>query len=315
MLAALLGAACAVRVLAEPRGLAMPRDGVEWELRLLRVASGLSVGAALAVAGVLLQALLRNPLAAPSILGLTSGASLGVTVWMYAGYLATGAIVQHRPPVLAALAGSLGALAIVYTLAQKRGLIDPLRLILVGVVVSIICGAGSNLVMHLMPDRGVAMAARWLLGSLHDDVGWVWALGIGGATLCAVAVSAWAGPAMDAASLGDEEAASVGVPLPGLRVSLYFLSGALTAGTVALAGPIGFVGLICPHAVRLIAGPSHRALVVGSALAGGALLVGADALVRVVDFGAGRVPIGVLTTLVGGPVFLLLLRKRVLLSP
>src|SRR5205085_2791747 len=118
------------------------------------------------------------------------------------------------------------------------------------------------------------------------------------------------GPAMDVAALGDDEARSSGLGLARLRIGLFMLAGALTAGSVVLAGPVGFVGLVCPHIVRLSAGPSHRSLVLGSALAGGALVVGADALTKALSLDQGRMPIGILTALLGGPVFIVLLRRE-----
>lgn len=302
--------AVALRLLASPEGLELPRDAIEWQLRTGRIASGLVVGAALATAGVFLQALLRNPLAEPAVLGLTGGAGLGVALWIYSGYLATGAIVQYHAPILPALAGSLGALAVVGALGQRRGLIDPTSLILVGVVLSLICGAGVMFVQHLLPDRGVALASRWVLGAISDDVATRWLAGVGAMTLACVGLGAALGPAMDAASLSDDEARSVGVRLGPLRAALFLMSGSLAAGSVVLAGPIGFVGLVCPHLVRLLAGPGHRTLVLGSALLGAGAIVAADAGVKLIDLGAGRMPLGVLTALVGGPVFIALLRRE-----
>lgn len=308
-LALLLGAV-ALRLLASPDGVSLPLDGFEWRLRSMRVGSGVAVGASLAVAGVFLQALLRNPLAEPAVLGLTSGAGLGVVLWMYAAYRATGAIVQYHAPVAPALLGSLAALGVVGLLGQRRGLIEPVTLILVGVVVSLVCGAGIVFVQHLMPDRGVAMASRWVMGALSDDVGAPWILGVGALALGSTALGAWLGPAMDAAGMSEDEARSVGVRLGPLRATLFLLAGALSAGSVLLAGPIGFVGLVCPHVARMLGARSHRPLVVSAALLGGAVIVLADAGVRLVDLGAGRMPIGVLTALLGGPAFIALLRRE-----
>lgn len=310
VLVALVGAGVALRFAASPDGLAWPRDTLEWELRALRIACALTVGAALAASGVMLQALLRNPLAEPAVLGLTTGAGLGVVVSIYIAYTATGSIVLYAPPALPALAGALGALAVVGALGQRRGLIDPVSLILVGVVLSLICGAGIVFVQYLLPDRGVAMATRWVMGALSDETPWPRVAVVGAATVLAVGAGSYFGRAMDAASLSDDEARSVGVPLGALRAALFLISGALTAGAVLIAGPIGFVGLVAPHAVRRLAGPRHRSLMISSALLGAALIVLADAGVRLVDLGAGRMPIGVLTAILGGPAFLWLLRRE-----
>jgi iron complex transport system permease protein len=274
---------------------------------------GLIVGAGLAVAGVMLQSLLRNPLASPDLLGLASGAGLGVMLIAYIAFKAGMGISGSNTGVgwttsSAALCGSMAALAIVFLLSQRRGLLDPVTLVLVGVVVSIMCSAGTLLIKSLLPDQGVA-AARLLMGDLSDDAphARVWMVGI--VTLVGVVVGWLAARAMDAAALGEDEARSVGVPLGLLRITLFITAGVLCAGSVVLAGPIGFVGLICPHAVRLLAGPSHRTLVIGAALSGGTLVILADSIARLMDFGAGHPPISVLTSLVGGPVLVILLRR------
>lgn len=306
---ALLGVA-ALRLLVGPEGLDPPRDTLEWSLRIGRVLSGAAVGGALGAAGVMLQALLRNPLAAPAVLGLTAGAGFGVTLVTFLGFSTAGAIAGQSATGLGALLGAIAVLVIVYSLAQRRGVIEPVTLILVGVVVSMICAAGTVLLQHLMPERGLVATMRWLFGSLRDDAPRLATYSVLALTSLCVIVGAKLGPAMDAASLDDDEARSVGVSLHRLRLVLLSLAGALTAGSVVIAGPIGFVGLICPHAVRYVVGPSHRTLVAGSTLLGATVIIGADALIRVIDLGAGRMPIGVLTALVGGPAFIWLLRSR-----
>lgn len=309
---ALLALVAVLRLLVGPDGLGdWPQSSAELDLRLLRVSAGATVGAALAISGVLLQSLLRNPLASPAVLGLTSGASLGVMISIYIGFLATGAVVQYEPPAYSALLGALATLGLVYTIAQRRGMIDPVTLILVGVIISLIAGALTMLITHLLPAGGLAASVQWTLGSLDDNVRWPRLALVALVTLIGLGISVWLGPAMDAASLSDDEARAVGVRLSALRVTLFVLAGALTSGTVLLAGPIAFVGLVIPHLVRALGGPSHRTLALASALSGGALIVLADMLVRIIDLGSGRIPIGVLTALVGGPVFLvILLRQR-----
>ncbi len=212
-----------------------------------------------------------------------------------------------------ALLGSIAALSLVYALSQRRGLVDPPTLVLIGVIVSIMCGAATMLVQHLMPDRGIG-ATRLLMGAISDEISWPQLAAVGGLALTGLLAGLWAGPAMDAAAMGDDEAISVGVPLPRLRLALFVLSGAMTAGAVVIAGPIGFVGLICPHLARLLTGrrsaaAGHRVLVLASAILGATLIVGADALVKSLDLASGRLPIGVLTALLGGPAFILLLRR------
>lgn len=294
--------------------LSWAHDADVLDLRLRRAVCGLIVGAALALGGVKLQCLLRNPLASPDILGLASGAGLAVMIAAYIAYTQGGRLATLGGTIgggtaIAALAGSLGALALVYLFAQRRGSLEPVTLILVGVVLSVVCGAATTFVQHLLPDRG-ATAMRWSLGALSDDVSWTNLAIIGGVVALAAGLALGASSLMDRASLADDEAASLGVPLHALRVTLFISSGVLTAAAVILAGPIGFVGLICPHVVRLAAGPRHLGVILGSLCAGPALVVGADSLVKALDLASGRLPIGVITPLVGAPVLLTMLRKR-----
>jgi iron complex transport system permease protein len=281
------------------------------DLRLHRAVSAAVVGAALAAAGVMLQSLLRNPLASPDLLGLASGAGLAVMLATYLHHAAASgpAVLPAAATAGAALAGSLVTLTLVYILSQRRGFLEPVSLVLVGVIVSVMCGAATMFIAQLLPDRGFGVA-RWTIGALDDSVPWPRVLAIGAVTLAGTAVGVSCGRAMDAASLSEDEARSVGVPLGALRITLFAAAGVLTAGAVVLAGPIGFVGLVCPHVVRLLAGPSHGPLVLGAAIAGAILMLAADTGVRALDIASGRMPIGIITALVGGPVFILLLRRE-----
>lgn len=304
--AAALGVAVLLRLMVGGEGLALPESAAVWELRGVRVVAGLVVGASLGLAGVMLQALLRNPLASPDLLGLSAGSGLAVALAMYLAWRREGVIATGAGMEAPALVGALGALAGVWLLAQRRARLEPVSLILVGVIVAVMCGAATVFIQHLLPDRGVA-AGRWLMGALRDDVTWS-QLWIGAlAVLVFGGVGVWLGPAMDRLALSEEEARALGVRVGLVRFVLFLGGGVLTAASVALAGPIGFVGLVCPHVIRLGAGPAHRVVVVGAGLAGAALVVGADAGVKGFALGAGRVPIGVITALVGGPVFLWLL--------
>jgi iron complex transport system permease protein len=306
----LLAGAGVWRLVVGGEGLGFPESGIVWELRGVRLLAGAGVGAALAIAGVCLQALLRNPLAAPDLIGLAAGAGFAVTL---AAYLVTrgdtglGAVAwgAHGP---AALAGSVGALLLVLWLGQRDWLIDPVAMVLVGVVVSVVLGAATVFVQHLMPDRGEGVR-RWAMGLLSDELTWLDAGVLGAIVLAGLGVSLALAPAMDAASLSEDEARSVGVRIGRLRLWLFLLAGVLTAASVVVAGPIGFVGLVCPHAARLCAGPAHRGLLIGATLAGAALVVASDALVKSFTLGGGRMPIGVITAAIGGPAFVWLLRR------
>lgn len=315
LLAALLAVACAIRLMIGGAADTPEATAQMLELRQWRVLCSLIVGAALGVSGVLLQSLLRNPLASPDLLGLASGAGLGIMTIVFIGYHAGLGIAATDlassglglTTTTAAVLGAVGALAIVYLLSQRRGLLDPVTLVLVGVVISVIAGSATSLLKTLMPDQGLA-ASRLLLG-LWDETPRPQLAIIGGLTILCTALAAWSGPAMDAAALGDDEAQSVGVRLGRLRALLFTLAGILTAASVVIAGPVGFVGLICPHAARLLLGPSHRALVIGSALTGATLVIAADAATRLIDFGSGHPPISILTSLLGGPILIFILRK------
>ncbi len=309
LVGAALIAAALLRLVVGGDSPAWPASEELWRLRGARVLAGTVVGACLGGAGVMLQCLLRNPLASPDLLGLASGSGFGVMFASYLAFKAGQGIAPGAASAPAALIGSLGALGIVYALSQRRGILEPVTLILIGVVVSIIASAATMFVQHMLPDRGVA-AGRWLLGALNDDTTGGQLAAVGGVALAVVLGAAWMGPAMDAASLSDDEARAVGVPLDRLRAFLFIGAGVLSAGSVILAGPIGFVGLICPHVVRLGAGPGHRVLVLGAAGAGAALVVGADAAVKAVDLSSGRLPIGVITSIIGGPLFVVMLRRE-----
>jgi iron complex transport system permease protein len=307
--AAILAAVVVLRTGVGPDGFNWPREG-EWDLRRSRILSGLAVGAALGVAGVLLQSLLRNPLASPDLIGPGAGAALAVTIATYLHGL-SGQAAHELPGIAtgpAALLGSLAALALVYSLSQRRGFVDPVSLVLIGVIVSIICGAATLLVSHLMPPTQSFTAARWTVGALSDETTPRTLWTAGALVLAAIAAGALLGPAMDVAALSEDEARATGVNLSWLRIALFAGAGLLTAVAVVLAGPVGFIGLVSPHLVRLLAGPAHRPLVIGAALVGAGLVVGADAAVRAIHLETGRLPIGVLTALVGGPVFIVLLR-------
>jgi iron complex transport system permease protein len=310
-LGALLALAAVVRLLVGPSAggtlLALPATGEVWSIRLTRVALGVIVGGSLGVAGAMLQSLLRNPIASPDLLGMASGAALALLVVAFASTIGIAGSVALRTP--AAVAGSMAVLAVVYALGQRRGLIEPVSLILVGVIISIVAASIGQLLVQLMGERGF-IAGRLLLGTLRDDATRT-EMGVAGAMLAIGALlgAAW-GPAMDAASMGEDEARSVGVRLKRLRAGLLLASGALTAGAVVLAGPIGFVGLIAPHGVRLIAGPGNRVVVLGAGLAGAALIVAGDALVMALPLSTGRVPLSIVTAIIGGPVFIAMLRRE-----
>jgi len=284
------------------------------ELRGLRVASAAITGASLALAGALLQGLLRNPLASPDLLGLGSGAGLGVMVAIYTTFAAGGGLADPggAGATGAAIAGSLGALTVVYIASQRGGYVEPTSLVLVGVIVGIMCAAGVRLFQHLLPDGGFA-ANRLMIGALRDDVSgdtlWV-GLGLLAASLVVAMLFA---RAIDASQFSDDEARSMGVPLGAVRTVQFAAAALLSAGAVVIAGPVGFIGLVCPHVARMLVGGRASWLLPASVLLGAGAVIGADTLVAAIKAGApglGRVPVGVVTALVGGPVFIAMLRKH-----
>lgn len=299
--------AVVLRLAVGPAGVSWP-TGETWNLRADRVLSGLIVGASLALAGVFLQCLLRNPLASPDLIGPASGAGFAVTLSTFLAHTAGIGLSAAAVATVnsgAALAGAFAAIALVYLLSQSRGHLEPVRLVLVGVIVSIMFSAGTMFLMYLMPDRGLSLS-RWTIGALSDDAPRQALLaGVALVPFAAVA-GTFAAPMLDASSLGDDEATSLGVPIRPLRICLFLASGVLTALAVVLAGPIGFVGLISPHLVRFAAGPGHRIVVPGSVLAGASIILLSDSAIRAIDLGSGRMPIGIITAMVGGAVFIAL---------
>ena len=282
-------------------GLTPIRDGIVWELRLPRVLTAACVGAGLALVGTLMQALTRNQLADPYLLGLSSGASLGAV-----SVLLLGATVVLP---LAAFGGALLALIATLALAGALGRITPTRTVLAGVAVSSLAAALTSFVIFwTATGDSYREVLSWLLGSL---AGARWdAVAIAGTAILVLGVPlALTGRLLDAFVLGDTSAASVGIPVDRTRWILLGGGALLTGGLVAVSGSIGFVGLVLPHAVRLAIGPGHRALLPLSALVGAVFLIWADTLARTV-FEPRELPVGIVTALIGAPVFALLLARR-----
>jgi len=278
-------------------------------LRAQSVLSAALLGGALGLSGLALQVLLRNPLASPFVLGVSSGAGFGVALVLALAWSLSIPAVAFGGEVAGAIVGALSALALVAWFGRAREAHDPTTLVLAGVIIGSIFSAGTMLLEQLIPYglRGDLLA--WMAGRLPElpTQGALWTLATFAASgLCALWFHAHA---LDVATLSDDEAVSTGVRLRRLRVTLFAIGGLLAAIAVAYAGPIGFVGLIAPHLARKLVGPRHADLVPAAALAGAALLVGADALRQVIDLGTGRLPVGVVTALAGGPTFLWLLRK------
>jgi iron complex transport system permease protein len=276
------------------------------QMRLYAVLAASGVGAALALSGLAFQALLRNPLAEPYILGVSGGASVGVIL---AGVFG---IVLAAP--LFGFAGALGTVLLVFLMAQRRGRLDPYTLLLSGVIANAFYGAVIMLITALVRPEDRGEIAYWMMGNIDAfHVQW-WRV----AVMAALAVGAAASFALLAkgfnlVAVGEDTAAALGIHVDRLRLATFVAASLATGAAVALAGPIGFVGLIVPHLLRMAFGPDHRRLVPMAALGGAVFLVLADLVTRVLQ---GLVapspppPVGVLTAMCGAPYFIYLLRTR-----
>ena len=283
-------------------------------IRLPRTLLGLLVGAGLAVSGALMQGLFRNPLADPALVGVSSGAGLAAAVIIVLGDRILARLGVPGPLPYAALPagaflGGLCATLILYALATRSGRTAVATMLLAGIALGALSGALTGLLTFVSDDRQLRDLAFWSLGSL------------GGATWSKVAASAplilpvlaavpLLGRGLNALVLGEAEAFLLGVPVERLKRACIVLVAVAVGASVAAAGVIGFVGLVVPHALRLLIGPGHRLLLPAAALLGGAFLVLADVVARLVAAPA-ELPIGIVTALVGAPVFLWLLLGRV----
>mgnify|MGYP000089841531 CR=1 FL=1 len=282
--------------------------GVLLHVRAPRIVLGAAVGAALALAGAALQALLRNPLVEPGLVGTTAGGTLGAVLWIVFGAGAVGGVLGGFGLAVAAFLGALGATVLVVAFAGSRGRVDNAVLILVGVALTAIFSAGTGFALFLADDQALRDVTFWSLGSLSRATWPALAvvlpcLGAASAVLIARA------QVLDALLLGEAEARALGVRVDVEKRVLVAASALAVAAAVGLTGSIGFVGLIVPHGARMLVGAAHRALLPVAALLGAAALVLADAGAR--TFAApAELPIGILTAAVGGPCFLVLLFAR-----
>ena len=268
------------------------------ELRLPRALTAFAVGGLLAVAGVLMQVLLRNPLAEPYILGSSGGAAVAALLAMLAG--ASSIVVDG-----AAFSGAMTATVLVFAIAHGSGTWTPTRLLLTGVVLAAGFSAVTTLLLALSPDQQLRGMLFWLMGDLsfaYEPARTLWLLAI--LTMAAT----MAARHLNVLSRGELQAAIVGLPVAGLRYLIFVAASLATGLAVTTVGVIGFIGLVVPHMVRLIAGSDHRVVVPASALAGGALLVVADTLARTI-LAPRQLPVGALTAAIGVPLFLLLMSR------
>ncbi len=280
-------------------GREVPGIDVVLELRLPRALAGFACGGLLALAGALMQVLLRNPLADPYVLGISGGAGCGALFAILLGLPALG--IDGL-----AFAGALGAMFLVFGLAHGDGSWTQTRLLLTGVIVAAGCGALVALMLAIAPEDRLRGMLYWLMGDLAQASGWLPGLI---ALVVGLALAMPFARELNLLARGMLQAQALGVAVNRLRYAIFLLASLATAASVTTAGSIGFVGLVVPHLVRLATGNDQRLLLPASVLAGGALLVLADTLARTL-IAPQQLPVGVLTALIGVPVFLILLARQ-----
>ncbi len=280
-------------------------ERIVWHIRLPRALLAVLVGATLAVVGTVLQAMVRNPLADPTILGGTSGAAAGAVSVIVLGWAFAGTYTLS----VAAFAGGLIGYGMAFLLASSAGGLSPLRLVLAGIAVSYLFSALTSMLIFISEQSQTArIALFWMLGALGgarwDQLGLPALLLIVGLVYLLSQARA-----LNLLLFGDETATSMGIPPDRLRRILFVVVALLTGTSVALAGGVGFVGLVIPHAARMVVGSDHRRVLPLAALVGALFLLWSDVLARLV-IQPRELPIGVITALVGAPVFAVLLRSR-----
>lgn len=271
------------------------------KLRLSRILLALIAGSGLAVSGLIFQAILRNPLAEPYVLGISSGAGLGAIIGLLLGIS-----LVFLP--LVAFIGSAATMLIVYNLAKFNGKISSQGLLLSGVITGAIFSSLLLFFISISTNEGMHSITWWLLGSLQlFDFKLLYIVGI--TVVISIAISLYLARDLNAISLGEEEAHHLGINVSTVRKILFVIASVMTASIVCVCGIIGFIGLIIPHAIRFVFGSDHRKLIPVSAISAGIFLIIADTISRVM-LAPVEIPIGVITSVIGGPIFIALLRKK-----
>jgi len=276
------------------------------QVRLPRIILACIVGAALACSGVVFQALLRNPLADPYILGISSGAGLGTIIAVISGFSWT--LWGRSPIAVFAFAGAMGTVWLVWFIGRVTGKSHVTGLLLAGVVVNAFFSAVIMFLTSIAKSQQMQTTIFWLMGNMTEEDFLVLWLGAGCVAAGMLALF-YISPQLNAISFGEDDARSMGVNTARTRIIAFAVAAFITAVAVSLSGLVGFVGLVVPHAVRLVFGPDHRQLLPLSGIVGAIFLVAADTLARIVVAPA-QLPVGVVTAIVGGPFFLVLLVKH-----
>ncbi len=289
---------------------------IAFTLRLPRAFKALMAGVTLALCGAVFQTLFRNPLATPYTLGIASGGSLGALIAFKVGWV--GLFLGFSAVQLFAFAGALGVVGLVFGLARSSTKLGGHTLLLAGVTIGFFCSAMMMFVTYLADVMDTFRIVRWMMGSL--DTVQMPATSLWCVLVPCWVILVWQARALGQFELGEEIAASRGVQPRRLQLACILIASVATATVVSVCGPIGFVGLIVPHITQLLVGPDKRILLPVSAMAGGAFLVVCDWMTWVIprcygalagrELTAARLPVGVITALIGAPLFLLLLRRR-----
>ncbi|HVU14062.1 MAG TPA: iron ABC transporter permease [Phototrophicaceae bacterium] len=288
------------------------QESVLMVIRLPRVVMGVLIGATLAVSGAAIQGLFRNPLADPGLIGISSGAALAAALMIVLGTTVLSsvtALLGSFALPLAAFIGGFAATLLIYRLATLGGRTSVPTMLLAGIAINALCGAVIGMMTYVASDDQLRDITFWSLGSL-GRANWSLIAALLPFTLLTLLPLPLLARSLNAMLLGETEAGHLGVNVERVKLAVIVLVALGVGADVAVAGVIGFLGLVVPHLIRLVLGPDHRLLLPASALLGASLLVGADLLARTVAVPA-EVPIGIVTALVGGPFFLwLLLRDR-----
>ncbi|WP_306113442.1 iron ABC transporter permease [Roseovarius sp. MMSF_3305] len=285
---------------------------VLWDIRLPRMVLGVLVGAALAVSGTVLQGLFRNPLADPGIVGITAGASLGaISAIVFGASLPLAlrsSIGMYLIPLLACL-GSWVSVLLLYSVSTRNGRTSVATMLLAGIALAALAGALVGVMIYVADDQQLRDLTFWQLGSLGGAT-WTKIATAGPIIGVAVIGAVTLGASLNGIALGEATALHLGIPVQRAKNLAILAVAAATGAAVAVSGGIGFVGIVVPHLLRLATGPDHKPLLVNAALLGGGLLIWADVLSRVV-IAPAELPIGIVTAILGAPVFLwILLRRR-----
>jgi len=293
-------------------GLSQMERVVLWDIRMPRLALGILVGAALAVSGAVMQGLFRNPLADPGLVGVSAGAGLGAITAIVLGGLLPLAVVARIGTWLVPIAAFLGGWAsvmLLYRVSTRRGRTSVATMLLAGIALGALAGAVSGILVYMADDRQLRDLTFWGLGSLAG-ASWAKVLVAGPMILAAISAALWLGRGLNGLAMGEATAHHIGIDVQRLKNGAILTVAAATGAAVAVSGGIGFIGIVVPHLLRLATGPDHTHLLLNSALLGAALLLLADVIARVI-IAPAELPIGIVTAVLGAPVFLwILLRRR-----